>query len=358
MTPERPSHARATGILGAWSKRWGALYAERGRDVSVVTRAEQLAERSANVTQSGVFERPIPVPSSATFVVQLGLLGLLGGRLGWLLFPLSPAEATGVSGAQAVAEPALPAGGLLTSPAAVWLLAVFYASCIALVSFGNRRGAARLAGPLAWVCSAVLFGSGALHCATNRLGVAQWAEQLATAALPLVWSWTRHAYFLRPAALRLARAAVVLALLAHAYLFFDWQGELWLLGRLLVTSLGFGASVTHGLMLGVAAVYASLGLAVGLAGWVRSLDRAVLGSAVTLGAFTAGIRICLGLEPGFFEASAGHWLLSTLLGAGVGCLPLFMALVADQRVASRVRHPEAQLRAPGASRHPGPLSAA
>jgi len=84
----------------------------------------------------------------------------------------------------------------------------------------------------------------------------------------------------------------------------------------------------------------------------------VFSAAVTLGAFTAGIRICLGLEPGFFQASAGHWLLSTLLGASVACLPLFMALCADSGRGARAQGTADELLALLSPRRRGPRSAA
>ncbi len=307
--------------------------------------------------RSGVFLRPLPVPRAALLVLRAGVLCLLLGRIGGLLLPVMP------SGAGAGAGDAL-GYQLLTC-----LLVAFYGICAYLVAsteLETRVGwqpwlhdRALLLGSAVLLGSGLL-GSGLLGSAVSTGGVmsAHWMEQLATALLPPVWVLARRSGDLRSQTQGLARIAVVLGFVAHGLLFLDWQTELPLLGHLLVTDLDLGATLTAAIMLGLFALYAGLGSLIALGVWLRGLDRAVLGAAVTLGAFTAGIRICLGLEPGFFQATAAHWLLSTLLGAAVGCLPLYMALCVDQRLVALGGGLSALAAPAGAARRPGPRSAA
>jgi hypothetical protein len=312
--------------------------------------ARWLSRPAANedaLERSGVFMRPLPVPRAALLVLRAGMLCLLLGRIGWLLLPVVP-SGTGA------AAPAL-GYQFLTC-----MLVAFYATCAYLVT--STELAAR-EGWQPWLhdrsmplCSAVLLGTGLLgHGGLS----AQWAEQLATALLPLVWLLTRRSGDLRPQAPGLARVAVVLGFVAHGLLFLAWRDELPLLGHLLVADLELGTALTGAIMIGLFALYAGLGSLIALGAWLRGLDRVLLGAAVTVGAFTAGIRICLGLEPGFFQATAAHWLLSTLLGSALGCLPLFMALCVDQRlVALGGGLASALMPSPRSARRPGPRSAA
>jgi hypothetical protein len=320
-----------------------------------------LAANEDVVEQSGVFERPVPVPRAAFLVLRAGVIALLLGRIGWLLIPAAPLGALDAPPLELESRGWYSVGELLSGPGAAWLLAGFYALCAGLVI---RVGYALRVGRAAWlhdrlvlVGCAVLFASG-LQGSTD-LVLTRGAEHFATALLPLVWVLTRRSLQMRSLALGLARVGVALGFIAHGLLFVDWQSELPLLGRLLVTDLGLGTGVTETIMFGLGGLYAGLGSLIALGAWWRRLDRVLLGAAVTLGAFTAGIRICLGFEPGFFQASAAHWLLSTLLGAAVGCLPLFMALCADQRlVALGAEQRGAASARPGPARRPGPLSAA
>jgi hypothetical protein len=308
--------------------------------------------------RSGVFMRPQPVPRAALLVLRAGLLCLLLGRIGWLLLPVMPAGA----------GEAMPALGYQFLDC---VQVAFYATCAYLVA--STALAAR-EGWQPWlhdrsmpICSAVLLVSGLLGNSSLDAGMlggegglsARWVEQLATALLPLVWLLTRRSGDLRPQAPGLARVAVVLGFAAHGLLFLAWRDELPLLGHLLASDLELGASLTGAIMIALFALYAGLGSLIALGAWLRGLDRVLLGAAVTLGAFTAGIRICLGLEPGFFQATAAHWLLSTLLGSALGCLPLFMALCVDQRlVALGGGLASARVSPPRAARRPGPRSAA
>jgi hypothetical protein len=311
--------------------------------------------------QSGVFERPVPVPRAALLVLRAGVISLLLGRIGWLLIPASPVGGAGGAPAELSAFGWGSVGELLGRSILAWLLAGFYAVCVYLVA---RVGHATRRAKRAWLhdglmllCCGVLLASGVVDGA--QLAWTHAPERLATALLPLVWVLTRRNLQLRSPALALARLGVVLAFLAHGLLFLDWRGELPLLGRLLVTDLELGNGLTNAIMFGLGGLYVGLGSLIALGGWLRRLDHVLLGIAVTLGAFTAGIRICLGLEPGFFQASAAHWLLSTLLGSAVGCLPLFIALCADQRlVALGAEYPRALAAQAGPARRPGPLSAA
>lgn len=328
--------------------------------------------------RSGVFMRPLPVPRAALLVLRAGVLCVLLGRIGWLLLPVMPAGA-------GAAMPAL--GEQFLS----CLLVAFYAVCaylvastelaardgwqpwlhdrampicsLVLLSSGLLAGGGLLEGGTLLAGGGLRAGGGLLEGVTllegNGSVSAQWGEQLATALLPLVWLLTRRSGDLRPQAPGLARVAVVLGFVAHGLLFLAWREELPLLGHLLASDLELGPSLTGAIMLALFALYAGLGSLIALGAWLRGLDRVLLGGAVTLGAFTAGIRICLGLEPGFFQATAAHWLLSTLLGSALGCLPLFMALCVDQRLValggslgSALTYP------PRSARRPGPRSAA
>lgn len=308
---------------------------------------------------SGVFLRPLPVPRAALLVLRAGVLCLLIGRIGWLLMPVMPSGA----GDEGAAELGLLGSSVVDSLGRQFLgclLVAFYATCAYLVaatglviSTGWREWVHDRAMP---ICSVVLFATGLLG--GDGEPSAHWAEQLATALLPVVWVLTRRSTHLRARALGLARMAVVLGFVAHGLLFFAWQDELPLLGHLLVADLELGSALTGAIMLGLFALYAGLGSLIALGAWLRGIDRVVLGGAVTLGAFTAGIRICLGLEPGFFQATAAHWLFSTLLGSALGCLPLFMALCVDQRLVALGGLASPLVSPARSARRPGPRSAA
>jgi hypothetical protein len=312
------------------------------------------------IEQSGVFVRPLPVPRAALLVLRAGVLCLLLGRIGWLLLPVMP---SGAGSVPADLGAALPAGSdaALGYQLLSCLLVAFYATCAYLVASTELQVRT---GWQPWlhdrslmIASAVLLGTGLVG--GDPALSAHWLERLATALLPLVWVLTRRSGYLHFQALALARAGVVLGFVAHGLLFLAWRTELPLLGHLLVADLELGAALTHAVMLGLFVLYAGLGSLIAAGAWLRGLDRVLLGAAVTLGAFTAGIRICLGLEPGFFQATAAHWLLSTLLGSAVGCLPLFMALCVDQRlVALGGGLASSLVSAPGSARRPGPRSAA
>lgn len=312
------------------------------------------------VERSGVFLRPLPVPGAALLVLRAGVLCLLLGRIGGLLLPVIPLGPGAVMpvGLDAVAPAVL--GEVLGSQLLTCLLVAFYATCAYLVA------STELSTRVGWqpwlhdrfmlLGSATLLGSGLLGVGGSVS--AHGVEQLATALLPLVWVLTRRGgQLVRGQALGLARAAVVLGFVAHGLLFLSWRAELPLLGHLLVADLELGTALTGAVMLALFALYTGLGSLIALGAWLRGLDRRVLGAAVTVGAFTAGIRICLGLEPGFFQATAAHWLLSTLLGSAVGCLPLFMALCVDQRLVAG-GFASALFSPPRSARRPGPRSAA
>jgi hypothetical protein len=365
---ERPSWSRYLDATW-WRNALPAL--------SIMAPPRWLRAGAANedaVELSGVFERPVPVPQAALLVLRAGLVALLLGRIGWLLIPASLALADAPP-AQLERMVRAPVVELLGHSLLTWLLAAFYAVCAILVA-RVRHGAAlsraharraRLHDPLLVLCGGVLFWSGSVvgspvassFVSAQDVLSARGIERFVTALLPMVWVLTRRSLQLRSRALGLARLGVALGFVAHALLFFDWTRELPLLGRLLVSDLALGNRLTDVIMSGLCVLYAGLGLAIALGAWLRRLDRVLLGAAVTLGAFTAGIRICLGLEPGFFQASAAHWLLSTLLGAAVGSLPLFMALCADQRLVALGAEPSVAFASQSSrTRRPGPLSAA
>lgn len=313
------------------------------------------------IEQSGVFLRPLPVPRAALLVLRAGVLCLLLGRIGWLLLPVLPAGAgEGVPAElRALAPAAL--GDALGYQFLTCLLVAFYATCAYLVA--STEPVAR-DGWQPWLHDrSLLIGSGLL-LSGGLIGEdgglsPEWAEQLATALLPVVWVLTRRNGHLRARAMGLARIAVVTGFVAHGLLFLAWRDDLPLLGHLLAADLELGTALTSAIMLALFALYSGLGLLIALGAWLRGLDRVVLGAAVTLGAFTAGIRICLGLEPGFFQATAAHWLLSTLLGSALGCLPLFMALCVDQRLVALGGGLASSLVSPlRSARRPGPRSAA
>lgn len=303
------------------------------------------------VERSGVFQRVLATPSAAVRVLRIGVLGLLLGRIGWIAMSLLAGDSAG----NALWMKWASGSGLSAS---VVLLA-FHALCIGCLLLAGRSAAPSRA----WahdltmlLAAVVLLITGAVTRGPLTFG--RVAEDLSAAALPLIWLLVLRFPFARATAVALARGALVLAFAGYASLFYSWPRELDLLGQLLARDIGLGLAATRVLMLGCSIGYAIVAGLLAASAWSRRLERHVFSAAVTLGAFTAGIRICLGLEPGFFQASAGHWLLSTLLGASVACLPLFMALCADSGRGARAQGTADELLALLSPRRRGPRSAA